>query len=147
MNDMDTSPRSELDGFPSGADSSNPLPTNWREALLGLIAARFALIQIESKQAAKAGAGRAARLVAAVICVFFTWALILAGGIAALSHQTGWPWAWIALAAGGLHLVAAIILFQTAGRGAAPTFIATRAEFQKDREWIENFQKNPKSNG
>jgi hypothetical protein len=124
----------------------SPLPSNWREALLSLIASRVTLIQLESKDAAKDGASRAARLIAVVICVFFFWALLLAGGIATISKAAGWPWYWIALGAAAIHLLAAILLARSAKTPAAPAFPVTRAEFQKDREWIENFQKTRKSN-
>ena len=123
-----------------------PLPSNWREALLSLIASRVALIQLESKEAAALGARRAVLIVAAVICLFFTWALLLAGGIAAISHLTTWPWYWIALTAAAIHMAAAVLLAKTAKSSDQPSFPVTRAEFQKDREWIENFQKTPKSN-
>lgn len=129
-----------------GRGNGTPLPANWREALLGLISARVALIQLESKEAARDAAGRAARLVALVICAFFTWALVLAGAIGALSKATGWPWYGLAFGFALLHLLAALILAKSAKTPAAPAFPVTRAEFQKDREWIENFQSTRKSN-
>lgn len=127
-------------------DMETPLPSNWREALLSLIASRVSLIQIESKEAAKDAAGRAARLIAGVICIFFTWALLLAGGIAAISKASGWPWYGIALILSACHLIAAFILARAAKAPGNPGFPVTRAEFQKDREWIENFQKTRTSN-
>ena len=123
-----------------------PLPTNWREALMALIAARIALIQIESKDAAKDTAKRAACIIALILCAFFTWALLLASGIAALAKICHWPWYGIAFIAAILHLIAAILLARAAKSPTAPAFPVTRSEFQKDREWIENFQKTPKSN-
>lgn len=123
-----------------------PLPSNWREGLLSLIASRVDLIQLESKDAAEQGARRAVLIVAAVICIFFTWALLLAGGIVAISHLTAWPWYWLAITAAAIHLTAAVILARAAKFSGPPSFPVTRAEFQKDREWIENFQKTPKSN-
>jgi len=131
----------------SGAarDLESPLPANWCEALLTLIASRVALVRLEAKEAAAEGSKVAIRLIAAVICVFFTWALLLAGVIAAVSKATGVPWYWIAMAASGIHLIAAIILARSAKTERPPAFPVTRAEFQKDREWIENFQKTPKS--
>jgi Putative Actinobacterial Holin-X, holin superfamily III len=131
----------------SAVDIGEPLPRNWREALLALIASRVSLIQLEGKDAAKAGASKAIACVAIVICVFFTWALLLAGGIAAISSASGWPWHWIALVASAVHLLAALILVHFAKRPGPATFTATKAEFHKDREWIENFQKTRKSNG
>jgi uncharacterized membrane protein YqjE len=133
-------------GIPrASADSTPKEPTDWRAALLTLIASRVAIIQIESKEAAKAAAERLACLVAMVICIFFTWALVLAGGIAAIASATSWPWFWIAMAAGGVHLLAAIGLTRAAKAPGKATFSATKAEFHKDREWIENFQTARKS--
>jgi uncharacterized membrane protein YqjE len=124
----------------------SPYPSNWREALLSLIASRVELIQLESKEAATHGARRAALMIAAVICVFFTWSLLLAGGIAAISRSTGWPWYWTAMAAAAVHLLLAVILARSAKSTESPSFPYTRAEFKKDREWIENFHKTRKSN-
>lgn len=123
----------------------SPLPSNWREAFLSLIASRIALIQLESKEAAGLGARRAVLIVTAGICLFFTWALLLAGGIAAISHLTTWPWYWIALTAAAIHMAAAVLLAKTAKSSDQPSFPVTRAEFQKDREWIESLQKTPES--
>lgn len=123
------------------------LPANWREALLNLIASRVSLIQLESRQAAKDGASRLTRLIAVVICAFFFWALALTGGIAAIAQATGTAWFWIAMIAAVIHLAAAVLLAASAKGRSAPAFSVTRAEFQKDREWIENFQKHKKSNG
>ena len=129
-----------------GEEPESPVPSNWREALLTLVASRISLIQLESRQVAKDGARRIARMIAVVICLFFFWALALAGGIAALAANTGWPWFWIAITAAIVHLGVAMLLVLAAKSSSSPAFPVTRAEFQKDREWIENFQKKPKSN-
>jgi MFS family permease len=139
-----TSARTEFAGNTTPSPGSPPL--DWREALLTLIASRISIIQIESKEAARAAAGRLAYLIGIVICIFFAWALFLAGGIAALAAATSWSWFWIAMAVAALHLVAAALLSRAAKAPAKPSFTHTRAEFQKDREWIENFQKTRKSN-
>ena len=121
-------------------------PLNWREALMGLVASRIALIQLESKDAASSAARVAIFWGAAACCVVFAWALLIAGGVAALAQSMHWPWHWVALAAGALHLLAGA-LFAVLGKPAmGAAFAFTRAEFQKDREWIENFPKNKKSN-
>ena len=123
-----------------------PLPSNWREALLCLVASRVELIQLESKDAISDAVQRATRIVAAVICAFFAWALLLAGGIAAISHFTDWPWYWLAIAAAAAHLLASIGFARTMKAPCHPPFPVTRSEFQKDREWLENIQKTRKSN-
>lgn len=122
-------------------------PANWREALMGLIASRAALIELEAKEAAKSGARRAVMVGIAAGCLFFTWALLLAGVIGLIATQVGWGWHWVALGAAGLHLIAAVVLMKQAKPSGVPAFPVTRSEFQKDREWIENFQKTKSSNG
>ena len=124
--------------------AGSKLPNNWQEALMALIASRITLIRLEARQSAKNGAGRAIRMAAAAFCLLFAWMLLLAGGIAAVSACSGWPWHWVALATAVLHLLLAWILIISC-KATPPAFPATRAEFQKDREWIENFQKKPKS--
>lgn len=141
--DMETPPPSA--DTDHGREQSGAIPSNWREALLTLVASRVTLIQLESKDAARDAGRRAARIVAVLFCAFFAWALLLTGGIAALAKATGLPWYGVALAFAALHLLAAAIFAKAARTPAAPAFPVTRAEFQKDREWIENFQKTPKS--
>jgi uncharacterized membrane protein YqjE len=121
-------------------------PANWREALMALLASRAALIQLESKEVAREGARRAVFIASASACVIITWALLLVSGISIIAEAGGWPWSWVALAAAAVHLLLALIFFKLSKpRGDAP-FPVTRAEFQKDREWIENFQNPKKSN-
>jgi uncharacterized membrane protein YqjE len=128
----------------TGADAT---PANWREALMALVAARVALIQLESKDAAASAARRAILVTATIGCALVTWALALAGGISWIAEASGWPWSRVALATAGLHLLVGVILARLALRPAATAaFPVTRAEFQKDREWIENLQKTKNSN-
>jgi MFS family permease len=142
--DTDSPPPVEPPG--GDVEFQDTAPANWREALMALVASRSALIQLEMRAAAKTGARRAISLLTVGICLFFTWALLLAGGIAAISMSSGWPWHWIALVAAAIHLIVAVILVGIAKQPSAPAFSATRAEFQKDRAWIENIHKKPKSN-
>jgi uncharacterized membrane protein YqjE len=113
---------------------------------MALIAARFALIEFESKDAAKQGAKRAALIAAACICGIFAWVLFLAGGISLIAETNSWSWYAVAIGAAVIHLLAGIILASLAKSPASAAFPVTRAEFQKDREWIENFHKTKKSN-
>ncbi|MEI8038107.1 MAG: phage holin family protein [Verrucomicrobiota bacterium] len=119
-------------------------PANWSDALLTLVAARLALIELELKQATAAGARRASSLIAGLACLGLAWALLLAGGIALIAQASGWPWAWVAVAGAALHLLAALGFARAARTPAAPAFPVTRAEFHKDREWIETLQQTPK---
>lgn len=120
-------------------------PRDWREAVTTLISTRAALIQWESREALSHVARKGIFLGAVAACAFFAWALILAGSIAWISSAVGVAWPAFALLAGFLHVLAAVILLGKAKKPSPPAFTVTRAEFQKDREWIENFQKTPKS--
>lgn len=121
-------------------------PANWREALMALVAARVALIELESKDVAKGAAKLVFLLLAACVCVVFGWALLLGGGVALVSKTSGWPWDRVAIGAAVVHLVGGCVLALLAKPSAAVSFPVTRAEFTKDREWIENFQNTKKSN-
>lgn len=133
----------------SGADDyGQSPPVNWREALMALVASRVALIQLESKEAVTGGVRRAIFIVVAGGCAFFGWTLLLAGGIAWIADAADWHWSHVALAAAIVHLLAGAILVRLAMKPSGNSaFPVTRAEFQKDREWIENFQKPSKKNG
>jgi hypothetical protein len=122
-----------------------PEPANWAQALMSLIDSRVALIQLEAGQSARRAARRAVGCVIAVLCLFFGWSLLLAAAIAVIAHGTHQPWTTIAFAAAGLHLLIGLIVVRAAKGSAAPAFPITRAEFQKDRAWIENLQQKPKS--
>jgi uncharacterized membrane protein YqjE len=121
-------------------------PPTWREALGTLVAARIALLEFESKAAARQAGKCLAKLAAAAFATFFAWALGLAGGIAACAAATSWPWYWIALVAAALHGIAASIWLQLAKSVSPAAFPMTRAEFQKDREWLETLKSPRKSN-
>ena len=135
-----------MDPAVSAGSAPGNTPAGWREAVMGLIASRIALIQLESKEVAKDGAKRGAMLLAVVGCIFFGWILMLAGAVALLASATGWPWSWVAIGLALVHLLLAAIFAKLAKPSEKPAFPVTRAEFQKDREWIENFQKTSKSN-
>lgn len=112
---------------------------------MDLIAARLTLIQLESQDAAQAAGRRSILIATACACGFFTWGLLLVSGISIISRTTGWPWDWVATGLAALHLLVGIILAQSAKSSGKPAFPITRAEFQKDRKWIENFNKTKRS--
>jgi len=131
----------------TGSDGSQTLPPTWYEAVAALVASRLALIQLECKSAVKGNARRVGLLLAMVGCVFFAWLLLIAGGIQLVATALQWPWSWVAIALAVIHLILAFVLVQLAKISGTPTFPHTRAEFQKDREWIEQLKKTKKSNG
>lgn len=140
-------PISGMNTTPAAEDPGGPtIPMNWRTALVDLIGARTALIQLELKQAASSGIRRGVFFAAAALLLLFAWIILVAGGIGAISATAGWPWYWVALSAGGIHLIIAVTLILLAKKPGPATFEVTRAEFKKDREWLANFQSPNRSN-
>lgn len=113
---------------------------------MALIASRFELIQLESKEIARGGVRCAVFIAAAGFSAIFAWGLLVAGGISLIADAAGWAWNWVAIGAAIIHLIAAVILARLAKPSDSTAFPVTRAEFKKDREWIENFQNPKKSN-
>ncbi|MCX6874996.1 MAG: phage holin family protein [Verrucomicrobia bacterium] len=144
MND----PSDMASGPPSGAlrDRRVPVSAHWSEALGDLLGARLALFQLEATTAARQAARGVASLAVAALATIFGWALVLAGGIAALAVATAWPWYWIALVTASLHALVAAVCLLFAKATTAPAFPITRAEFLKDREWLESLKTPRKSN-
>lgn len=120
---------------------------DWKRSLMALVTSRIALIGHEGREAIRERTRALALLLAGLLCAFFTWALLLAGAIAAIAVVSGWPWHLIALGFAALHLVCAISLLRAAMAPQPPAFPITRMEFEKDRAWIEDLQNpNPPSN-
>jgi uncharacterized membrane protein YqjE len=118
---------------------------SWRAAIMALVASRLAIIEIESKEFAKGTIRRTAMMLITSCLIFFAWALFLVGSIALIADFTGRPWSLITLGAAIFHLLGALIFSRLAAPSRSPSFSATRAEFKKDREWIENCDKTQKS--
>ncbi|MEI6607797.1 MAG: phage holin family protein [Verrucomicrobiota bacterium] len=120
--------------------------TGWSEALGALMSSRLALMHLESCTAARQAGQLAACIAAAAIALICAWALLVAGGIAALAAATAWPWYWLALAAAVAHALAAGYCLLRARTSYSPVFPVTRAEFIKDREWLATLKSPRKSN-
>ena len=113
---------------------------------MALIASRIALIELESKDAVRQGARSAIMIVTALICVVFGWALLLAGAVSLIAVVGDWPWYWVALGIAAAHLLVAFVLVKLAKPAQITAFPVTRSEFNKDRQWIENFHPTQRSN-
>lgn len=111
-------------------------PSNWREALPALISSRIGLIQIEGKEAARSGIKLVILIVTAALCGFFAWATLIAGLISLGAEALDWPWYWMAIFAGLLHLLIGLILLRLMQNDKLSTFPITRSEFKKDQEWL-----------
>ncbi len=141
----DTEPRSIRES--PVAPSPPVAPTHWIEALISLITARLALIQLEAKGAITGWVKRIALIAAAAVLALFAWGFLVAGGISWIAEKTDWSWGLIALGGGALHLIIGGVLIMLAKSPAGGAFSVTRSEFIKDREWIKTLQQKRKSNG
>lgn len=125
--------------------SATPSAPDWKSALMDLIASRSALIQLELADFRAQSARRATLLALAALAGASGWLLLLAGTIPLLAGACGLSWPVMALIVAAIHLVLLGIFVTLARRSSGPAFPATLSEFQKDREWIENLSKTPKS--
>jgi uncharacterized membrane protein YqjE len=108
-------------------------------ALAGFFESRFALLAEESK-------GAAIQLLILAGCVIFAlllcalgYVFLITGAVVGLAHLIGISWPWVALAAGVVHFIVALVLLLVArSRITKPLFRATLTELKKDREWLKN---------
>jgi uncharacterized membrane protein YqjE len=108
-------------------------------ALAGFLESRLALFAQESKGALVQLLLIAACLVVALMFFALGYLFLLASAVAAIARVTEISWTWIAIAAGGLHFVLAVIcLLIGYARVVKPPFRELSAELQKDREWLKN---------
>lgn len=129
------------DPRPADPAGSGATPVGWIDAAITLLASRAAIIELEARSSARRATFRLARVIAATICLFFGWLLLVIGGIGALAIATGWKWHWLAISAAALHLIAALALVaRLKSSNSDPSFPLTRAEFKKDRQWLENLK-------
>lgn len=133
----------------AGAGGSGSARDSLGELCRGLnehLKARAELLGIETGEAASFLARKAACAIAAAILSGIAYAVV---GIALVSLlgrwlEASWPdtfaglgWQLVALAAGVMHLLAALVLFRRLkGKPARPLFEFTRSEIQKDRQWL-----------
>lgn len=114
------------------------------DGLRVLLASRVALIRLEAAEATGHALKRVVSLVMVGVLALFLWALLLAGGIGALAALTGWGWFWITFGAAGMHLVVIGGLIAYVRRKAPTAFPVTRAEFERDRVWLDQLKPNSK---
>jgi len=108
-------------------------------ALAEFFESRLALLAEESK-------GAAVQLLILVGCVIFAlllcalgYVFLITGAVVGLANLIGISWPWVALAAGVLHFIVALVLLLVArSRVTKPLFRATLTELKKDREWLKN---------
>jgi uncharacterized membrane protein YqjE len=130
----------QIGEFPSTGVGES-LPKNWGEALVGLVASRAAIASLEAKEATAFFTGKLVSFLIALVCLVGVWALTLAGAIGGIAAVTEWEWYHIAFAAAGVHFLIVLVALMIAKAKRPAPFPVTRAEFEKDREWLNQLKK------
>lgn len=124
-------------------DPDDAQATPWREAAAEFVSARLELFTLEAREASQRAARKAALLAFAAGCGVTFWLCFVAGVIGWIA-ASGHPWHFVALACAAFHLVAAGIAVAVIRRPGPPSFPLSRAEFEKDRQWLSQTQETPK---
>ena len=136
---------------PGARDSA----AEFRRGLEEHLRARAELLGIESREAAAFFARKSVLGLAAAGVTFSCYSLFLVATVSLLGRwlEGTWPrpfegigWQVVALSFAALHLPLAFVLFSRLKRkSTAPLFEYTRAEFQKDRQWLDQNQNRSSS--
>lgn len=121
-------------------DEDGGLHKGWLAALATLLSARLEMICIEGKSASSLAASKLAVLVVALFGLLSAWVLALAAAIGAIAASTSWKWYDITFLFAGVHVMIGVILLLAMKSGKKISFPVTRAEFDKDREWLERLK-------
>jgi len=122
------------------AAGESDLPKNWKEALAALVLSRVEMIRIEAKAASAGAVGRITLLIVGLFGFLSAWVLALAASIGAIAAATSWEWYHVAFASAGAHFLIGAILLFILKSWKKETFPVTRAEFEKDREWLNRLK-------
>jgi uncharacterized membrane protein YqjE len=111
-------------------------------AIFAYIETRAALLGVESKAMLLQLVAVLAFGLGALVAVLFGYIFILASVIVGVAHGTGVSWTWVALCAGLLHIMLAIVcvlLAKSKLRGRL--YPETRAELKRDQQWLKSLSK------
>ena len=111
-------------------------------ALFAYVETRAALLAAESKAMLLQLVAVIAFALAALIAVVFGYIFILASLIAGIAHRSGVSWTWIALGAGLLHVILAVVCVLLAkAKLPGRLYPETRAELTRDQQWLKSLGK------
>jgi len=111
-------------------------------ALFAYVETRAALLAVESKAMLLQLAAVVAFALAALIAVIFGYVFILASLIFGIAHRTGVSWTWVALGAGLLHIILAVVCVLLAkSKLTGRLYPDTRAELKRDQQWLKSLGK------
>lgn len=130
-----------------GDRSARENASEFRHELEAHLKARAELLSLEVREAGEFIARKGLFGIAAALLLFFAYALLLAAGVALAGQwiESAWPdacagrgWAVAAIALALLHVLLAFLLVTRLKRKPAqPLFGYTKAEFRKDRQWLQ----------
>jgi uncharacterized membrane protein YqjE len=119
---------------------------NWMDAIPSLIASRIGIIRIESQDAIEIAVRKLIILSVALFALFATWALLTAGLIGVIADHFKCPWYFAAFSAGGVYLLISLVMLVIIKRAKkTESFPVTRAEFEKDRQWLNQLKNRSNS--
>src|SRR5438105_4594683 len=111
-------------------------------AIFAYIETRAALFAAESKAMLLQLVVVLAFALGALVAVLFGYIFVLASLIVGIAHATDVSWTWVALCAGLLHLMMAIIsLLLVMSKLRGPLYPEMRAELKRDQQWLKSLSK------
>ncbi|QTN33458.1 phage holin family protein [Akkermansiaceae bacterium] len=139
--EMGESPAGREGDIAHSAPHGTDAPKDWKAAIATLVSARLEIMRIEAKAASSAFAANIALLVAGLFALLSAWVLAIAATIGAIAAATSWEWYHVAFASAAAHLLIGALLLIILKSAKKTGFPVTRAEFEKDREWLEGLKK------
>jgi uncharacterized membrane protein YqjE len=111
-------------------------------AVFAYIETRAALLGVESKAMLLQLVAVLAFGVGALVAILLGYIFVLAGLIAGIANRTGISWTWVALCAGLLHIMLAIVcLLLAKSKLRGRLYPETRAELKRDQQWLKSLSK------
>lgn len=132
-------------------DSGDESELSFPKGLAAYFRTRLQLVSLETQEALAHFQGKLVPIIVAAICAIGTYFLILTALVSLLGKLLGLlgkhpllDWEVAALLVAGLHIVIIFAMKKALTRkSGAPLFEYTRAELERDREWIQ--EHNPTS--
>jgi len=111
-------------------------------AVFAYIETRAALLAVESRAMLLQLVAVLAFGVGALVAILLGYIFVLAGLIAGIANRTGISWTWVALCAGLLHIMLAIVcLLLAKSKLRGRLYPETRAELKRDQQWLKSLSK------
>ena len=134
----------------AGARSRNPAghgglidnAVGFVSAIFAYVETRAALLAAETKTVLLQLVAVLAFGLGAMVAVLLGYIFVLASVIVGIAHGTGVSWTWVALCAGLLHIMVAMIcLLLAKAKLRGRLYPETRAELKRDQQWLKSLSK------